>query len=60
MRRKTAKGGAGGWPAARSRKMPLTFAYGSNMDAQAMAQRCPRGKMLGRARLPRHSRRLDA
>jgi hypothetical protein len=34
--------------------MPLTFAYGSNMDAQAMAQRCPRGKMLGRARLPRH------
>ncbi len=34
--------------------MPLTFAYGSNMDAQAMASRCPRGKMLGRARLPRH------
>ena len=34
--------------------MPLTFAYGSNMDAQAMAQRCPRGKLLGRARLPRH------
>ena len=34
--------------------MPLTFAYGSNMDAQAMALRCPRGKMLGRARLPRH------
>ena len=34
--------------------MPLTFAYGSNMDAQAMAQRCPRGQWLGRARLPRH------
>jgi gamma-glutamylcyclotransferase (GGCT)/AIG2-like uncharacterized protein YtfP len=34
--------------------MPLTFAYGSNMDAQAMARRCPRAKMLGRARLPRH------
>jgi hypothetical protein len=35
--------------------MPLTFAYGSNMDAQAMAQRCPRAKWLGRAQLPRHS-----
>jgi hypothetical protein len=34
--------------------MPLTFAYGSNMDAQAMAFRCPRAKLLGRARLPRH------
>jgi hypothetical protein len=34
--------------------MPLTFAYGSNMDAQAMARRCPGAKLLGRARLPRH------
>ena len=34
--------------------MPLTFAYGSNMDAKAMASRCPQAKMLGRARLPRH------
>jgi hypothetical protein len=34
--------------------LPLTFAYGSNMDAHAMASRCPRAKMLGRARLPRH------
>jgi gamma-glutamylcyclotransferase (GGCT)/AIG2-like uncharacterized protein YtfP len=34
--------------------MPLVFAYGSNMDAQAMAQRCPRGRIVGRARLPGH------
>lgn len=34
--------------------MPLYFAYGSNMDAAAMAQRCPRSKLLGVARLPRH------
>ena len=34
--------------------MPLIFAYGSNMDAQAMAQRCPRGKLICRARLPGH------
>jgi gamma-glutamylcyclotransferase (GGCT)/AIG2-like uncharacterized protein YtfP len=34
--------------------MPLTFAYGSNMDVQAMARRCPGAKFLGRARLPRH------
>ena len=34
--------------------MPLTFAYGSNMDAEAMASRCPGAKMRGRARLPRH------
>lgn len=33
--------------------MPLHFAYGSNMDAAAMAQRCPRSRLLGRARLPR-------
>ena len=34
--------------------MPLYFAYGSNMDVAAMAQRCPRSKLLGVARLPRH------
>lgn len=31
--------------------MPLHFAYGSNMDAAAMARRCPRSRLLGRARL---------
>ena len=34
--------------------MPLCFAYGANMDAQAMAQRCPRSQALGAARLMRH------
>jgi hypothetical protein len=34
--------------------MPLYFAYGSNMDVAAMAQRCPRSKPLGPARLARH------
>ena len=34
--------------------MPLYFAYGSNMDVDAMARRCPRAKPLGAARLPRH------
>ncbi len=34
--------------------MPLYFAYGSNMDVEAMAQRCPRSKPLGRARLARY------
>lgn len=34
--------------------MPLAFAYGSNMDKAAMAQRCPRASLLGRAILPRH------
>jgi hypothetical protein len=34
--------------------VPLTFAYGSNIDAEAMAARCPGARMLGRARLPRH------
>ena len=34
--------------------MPLVFAYGSNMDAAAMARRCPRAKPLGLARLVRH------
>jgi gamma-glutamylcyclotransferase (GGCT)/AIG2-like uncharacterized protein YtfP len=33
--------------------VPLHFAYGSNMDAAAMAQRCPRSRLLGRARLAR-------
>lgn len=31
--------------------MPLHFAYGSNMDAAAMARRCPRARLLGPARL---------
>jgi hypothetical protein len=34
--------------------MPLYFAYGSNIDVDAMAQRCPRSKPIGVARLPRH------
>ena len=34
--------------------MPLCFAYGSNMDRNAMAMRCPNSKPLGKARLPRH------
>jgi hypothetical protein len=34
--------------------MPLTFAYGANMDVTAMALRCPRSKPLGTARLMRH------
>jgi gamma-glutamylcyclotransferase (GGCT)/AIG2-like uncharacterized protein YtfP len=34
--------------------MPLTFAYGVNMDVAAMAQRCPRSRPLGVARLMRH------
>ncbi|KPF63471.1 gamma-glutamyl cyclotransferase [Bosea sp. AAP35] len=34
--------------------MPLYFAYGLNMDPAGMAQRCPRSKPLGLARLPRH------
>lgn len=33
--------------------MPLHFAYGSNMDAAAMARRCPRARLIARARLPR-------
>ncbi len=33
--------------------MPLYFAYGSNMDVEAMARRCPRAKPLGLARLAR-------
>jgi hypothetical protein len=34
--------------------MPLYFAYGSNMDEDAMRQRCPRAKALGTAQLKRH------
>ena len=34
--------------------MPLYFAYGANIDAGAMARRCPRSKALGLARLARH------
>lgn len=44
--------------------MPLCFAYGANMDVEAMASRCPRSKPLGVARLPGHrfalTRRLYA
>ena len=47
----------------RSLAMPLYFAYGSNMDVEAMARRCPRSKPLGLARLDApsardHARRL--
>ena len=35
--------------------MPLYFAYGSNMDVEAMRTRCPRSQALGRARLMRFS-----
>ena len=31
--------------------MPLHFAYGSNMDAAAMARRCPQARLVGPARL---------
>lgn len=34
--------------------MPLYFAYGSNMDLAAMAQRCPASKPVGLGRLMRH------
>jgi gamma-glutamylcyclotransferase (GGCT)/AIG2-like uncharacterized protein YtfP len=34
--------------------MPLYFAYGSNMDREAMRARCPKARPLGRARLMRH------
>ena len=34
--------------------MALYFAYGSNMDVEAMARRCPRSKPVGLARLERH------
>ncbi len=38
----------------RTVSMPLYFAYGANMDVEAMARRCPASKALGVARLPRH------
>jgi hypothetical protein len=34
--------------------LPLYFAYGSNMDRDAMAARCPQSRAVGVARLPRH------
>lgn len=34
--------------------MPLYFAYGSNMDAAAMALRCPASRLVGPGRLHRH------
>ena len=34
--------------------MPLYFAYGANMDASAMAARCPASRLIGLARLNRH------
>jgi hypothetical protein len=34
--------------------MPLYFAYGANIDRDAMAGRCPRSRPLGVARLMRH------
>ena len=34
--------------------MPLYFAYGANMNREAMARRCPRSSALVRARLARH------
>jgi hypothetical protein len=33
--------------------LPLYFAYGANMDTDAMARRCPKSKPLGVARLAR-------
>jgi gamma-glutamylcyclotransferase (GGCT)/AIG2-like uncharacterized protein YtfP len=34
--------------------MPLYFAYGSNMNVEAMRLRCPKSQALGQARLVRH------
>ena len=34
--------------------MPLYFAYGANMNREAMARRCPHSTALGLARLARH------
>ena len=34
--------------------MPLYFSYGANMDAGAMAARCPGSRAIGTARLNRH------
>lgn len=35
--------------------MPKYFAYGSNMNVEAMAKRCPKSKVIGPAKLMRHS-----
>lgn len=34
--------------------MTLYFAYGSNMDCEAMARRCPASRPVGLGKLPRH------
>lgn len=34
--------------------MPLYFAYGSNMDREAMRHRCPNSRAIGPGRLARH------
>ncbi|MCJ2013441.1 gamma-glutamylcyclotransferase family protein [Methylobacterium sp. J-076] len=34
--------------------MPLYFAYGANMDAAAMARRCPVSRLIGLGHLPHH------
>ena len=34
--------------------MPLYFAYGANMDAAAMALRCPVSRLIGGGSLPKH------
>ncbi|MEE7489999.1 gamma-glutamylcyclotransferase family protein [Methylobacterium oryzae] len=34
--------------------MPLYFAYGANMDAAAMALRCPVSRLIGGGHLPGH------
>ena len=38
--------------------MPLYFAYGSNISAEAMARRCPRSKALNLARLARPVKKM--
>ena len=40
--------------------MPLYFAYGSNMDSAAMAERCPGSRAIGIARLVRHRFLINA
>ena len=39
--------------------MMLYFAYGSNLDVQQMALRCPRARKLGRARLDGYELKFD-
>lgn len=43
----------GGHPGFEGFKM-IYFAYGSNIDVNQMAQRCPGAKVMGKAILPRH------